>query len=93
MKKIKPDETLLKGNWKLKGTSMVNDEVSQRIEWLTTHQLQKITTDESGWHVLFQDRSDGRYWELTYPESELHGGGAPQLQNISDFDAKKKYKI
>jgi len=28
---------------------------------------------------------------LTYPESEMHGGGAPLLRNLSEIEAKNKY--
>jgi hypothetical protein len=30
---------------------------------------------------------------LTYPESEMHGGGAPLLRNISETEAKTKYGL
>jgi len=93
MMKLKSEETILKGSWKLSGDSMEADSVSERIEWLITEYLIEIGEDESGWNKLYQDPEDNRYWEVTYPESETHGGGAPQLENISTQEAEKKYKI
>ena len=66
---------------------------NKRIETLIKDYLVKITTDETGWDVLYQDPEDNRYWELTYPESELHGGGAPVLRHLSVVEAHDKYNI
>lgn len=91
--KIEPNETILKGSWIFKDGSMTNDSVSQRIENLIAKHLIEIGEDESGWNKLYIDPEDNRYWELTYPESEAHGGGAPQLELLSDQQAKSKYQI
>lgn len=91
--KLKPKETILKGSWKLFGRTIEADSVSERIEWLITEYLIEISEDKSGWNKLYQDPDDNRYWELTYPESEVQGGGAPQLENISIQKAEKKYKV
>ena len=90
--KLKPEETILKGSWKLIGHSMEADSVCERIESLIAEYLIEVSEDESGWNKLYKDPEDNRYWELTYPESEIHGGGAPQLENISIQEAEKKYK-
>ena len=29
----------------------------------------KIGTSEDGWGIVYIDSLDGRYWELTYPDS------------------------
>lgn len=92
--KIKAEETILKGGWKLSGgKSMEADSVSKRIEWLITKYLIEVGEDESGWNKLYQDPEDNRYWELTYLESQTHGGGAPQLENIAPQEAAKKYNM
>jgi hypothetical protein len=93
MMKLKSEETILKGSWKLSGGSMEADAVSERIERLISEYLIEIGEDESGWNKLYQDPEDNRYWELTYPESETHGGGASQLENIPTQEAKRKYNI
>ena len=72
---------------------MTADKVTLRIDDLVRNYLQKIATDESGWETLYQDPSDGRYWELTYPSGESHGGGPPRLTVVSSQEAALKYKI
>lgn len=88
--KITTEETEVRGNWILEG-GVVADEMCRRIEWLKSNWLQRVSTDSSGWEALYKDPYDGRYWELTYPQSELHGGGPPTLRFISDESAKSKY--
>jgi Immunity protein 27 len=88
---LQPLERELKGRWTFNGSSVEADKVSKRIEYLINTYLIKVAEDNSGWGVLFQDPDDGRYWELTYPESEFHGGGAPLLQNLSLDEVRNKY--
>lgn len=90
--KLMPDEIELRASWVL-DTSMKNDEVGERIENLISNYLIEVSEDESGWEKLYQDPEDKRYWELTYPESEAHGGGAPLLRNLLEPEAKKKYQF
>ena len=70
---------------------VVADETCQRINELTTSHLKELGRDSSGWDVLYRDPDDGRLWELTYPQSELQGGGPPQLRCLTTDEAKKKY--
>lgn len=65
----------------------------ERIRHLTDHVLLKIAISpvSGAWETLFKDPADGRLWERTYPESEMHGGGPPSLLLISVEDAVKKY--
>lgn len=93
MKKLQSHEQELVGKWVLVSNKMVADETCQRIEELIDGYLMKLATDESGWDTLYQDPSDGRYWELTYPQSEMHGGGPPALTSVSEDYARQKYKI
>lgn len=91
--KLKPNEIELKGNWKLKGSSIKVDLVCERIEKLISEYLVEIAINENGWNKLFQDPEDKRYWELTYPESEMHGGGPPLLRYLSIQEARSKYPL
>jgi Immunity protein 27 len=93
MMKLKSNETELQGSWDIEGDSIYADEVCVRIENLITNYLTKIIEDESGWNKLYQDPDDKRFWELSYPESDRHGGGAPLLKNLSLNEVKEKYKI
>jgi hypothetical protein len=53
--------------------------VTQRIEALVARYLQPVATDRSGRNQLYRDPGDGRYWEFTYTQSGIHGGGPPKL--------------
>ena len=93
MMSIQPAETILTGRVILQGGSPVADEVSKRIFALTKSHLVKLGSDASGWDVLYRDPNDGRYWELIYPQSELQGGGPPQLRCLTADEAKQKYGV
>ena len=71
MTRIRPDESELVGVSVREG----HDATSARIHALIQEHLQRLGDADGGWSVLFRDPEDGRLWELTYPESELHGGG------------------
>jgi hypothetical protein len=53
--------------------------------------MQKLGNDQSGWDVLYVDPGTGKFWELTYSQSHLHGGGPRQLSEISSSAARVKY--
>jgi len=91
MNEIQQHETRIEGQWLFDGQTMKEDESCHRIRSLINDQLQRVATDQSGWDVLYKDPSDGRFWELIYPQSEMHGGGPPVLQLVSVKDAKVKY--
>ncbi|NCC98721.1 MAG: hypothetical protein EOL95_03325 [Bacteroidia bacterium] len=48
---------------------------------------------DNGWEILYKDNSDNRLWELIYPNSEMHGGGAPMLRTIDKESAISKYGV
>jgi hypothetical protein len=91
--RLQPNESDLKAEWILVEGKVVKDQVTERIDELVKKHLTKVKVDKNGWNSLFQDPSDGRYWELTYPCSEMHGGGPPRLSVISVSDAAEKYKL
>ncbi len=89
---LSPDEADLRGDWIVQeDRSVVGDATEQRINWLTAHKLQEIARDWSGWETLYRDPRDGRLWELTYPQSEMHGGGPRRLHIVSREEAAAKY--
>ena len=77
--KILPNETEIIGKWIKRGADIVGDINCERIEILIKENLKKLGSDESGWSILYQDPNDSRYWEMTFPESQMHGGGPPAL--------------
>lgn len=88
---LEKTETLLKGSWASNGKDVILDETGRRIERLVQHHLVKIADREEGWIRLFQDPRDLRYWELSYPDSESHGGGAPLLTEVSLAEVRQLY--
>jgi hypothetical protein len=74
-----------------KDRSVVADATEQGIEWLTRQKLERIANDWSGWNTLYRDPRDGRLWELTYPQGEMHGGGPRRLHVLSRDEAAAKY--
>lgn len=91
--KLRPTETEVVGRWIFDGGASHADEACHRIELLTTNILQKLADSREcgAWETLYRDPSDGRLWERTYPQGDLHGGGPPRLAVISEADARKKY--
>lgn len=89
--KILSTETQLTGKWLLRDGRAVADETCERINELVRSHFKQLGRDASGWDVLYRDPDDGRLWELTYPQSELHGGGPPQLRCMTLNEAKAKY--
>lgn len=53
--------------------------------------LTKLATDASGWLSLYRYPESGELWELSYPQSEMHGGGPRRLATIGETDAKARY--
>jgi Immunity protein 27 len=92
---IEPTETDLVGNWIPEQGRLVGDGAEGRIGRLIERYLRKIAISpkEGAWEVLYQDPLDGRYWELTYPASEMHGGGPRRLTVIDNNVARTKYGL
>lgn len=91
--RIRPDETELIGRWETVSGTIQNDAVASRIKELTRDYLTKIARSENGWETLYRDPGDLRFWELTYPQSELHGGGPPTLRCLSRQEVERKYGL
>jgi hypothetical protein len=90
---LHPEETELLGEWVAQDNSIHADEVSERIKALIKHCLKEVAVSDNGWEILYKDMADSRYWELSYPNSEFHGGGAPKLAVISLEETKLKYNL
>jgi hypothetical protein len=92
MAELAAEEVDLRGDWIVQGDrSVVGNSTEQRIEWLTARKLERIANDSSGWETLYRDPRDGRLWELTHPQGEMHGGGPHRLRVLSRDEATAKY--
>ncbi len=84
-------ETQLTGAWQEVGGGAEGDRTWARIEALVATVLQRLGCAQGGWSTLYRDPADGRLWERTYPQSQLHGGGPPCLTCIDREQAQAKY--
>lgn len=91
--RLKPEECTLEGKWEVTENDLIADAISKRIGDLIANELTRLAASADGWSVLYQDKHDGRYWELSYPSSELHGGGAPTLTCLGESEAKSQYGV
>lgn len=52
------------------------------IDEMLATKLEEVRTEEGGWVIVFRHRDTHQFWELSYPQSELHGGGPRRLRQI-----------
>jgi hypothetical protein len=90
---LEPRESEVVGRWLVVGDARTADHVDQRIRWLTSSRLASLGSASGGWDWLFRDPRDGRLWELTFPESSLHGSGPRRLSVVSPDVARDKYGV
>jgi hypothetical protein len=88
-----PEEHRLVGGWVERHGRRTLDDVDRRIFWLVTRRLVQRGMAHGGWEQLYQDPRDGRYWELTFPEGSLHGGGPRRLECVAALVARDKYAV
>ena len=95
MKKLESHESELIGEWIHEGGRVRGNDASERIQWLISEVLTLVGVDEKsgGWDKLYRDAADGRCWLLTYPQSEMHGGGPPVLKllRLTDEEVKERF--
>ena len=91
--RIQPGESRICGEWALQDGRRLVDAATRRICELIKHELVEAGRSEDGWTILYPDRNDGRYWELSYPNSDQHGGGPPCLESLSRDVAVAKYQL
>ena len=88
---LAPGESRLDGAWVEHDGRRTLDHVDRRIFWLVTRRLVPRGIAHGGWEQLYQDPRDGRYWELSFPEGSLHGGGPRRLECITADVARERY--
>lgn len=91
MTELSADERELVGGWEESAGRTVADATARRIELLVSSALERVASSADGWDTLFRDPKDGRLWELSYPDSGTHAGGAPRLTALSVEEAAVKY--
>ncbi len=61
---------------------VTEDETCLRIRLAIETDLRQVAKSNDGWETFYQDQGDGRYWALSYPQSQMHGGGPPLLRLV-----------
>ena len=90
---IAPNEKEIIGSWVMVNCQMTEDDASRRIRSLIQTELKYVASTKDGWEKLYRDARDGRYWEITYPNGELQGGGPQASFLINSEKAEEKYNI
>jgi hypothetical protein len=84
---LRPNETSVVGQWLLAEGHVAEDQSCRRIQELVADHLVQVACSLDGWSSLYRDPLDGRLWEHTHPEAELHGGGPPALTLVTQEKA------
>lgn len=54
------------------------------IDDMLATKLEKVSSNASGWLVVYRHRETSQFWELSYPQSEMHGGGPRRLRLMGE---------
>ena len=73
----------LRDIWHLEDGKVAARGDAAAIDEMLATKLEEVRTDEGGWVVIFRHRDTNQLWELSYPQSELHGGGPRRLRRIN----------
>lgn len=57
------------------------------------HNLVQVVVDDVNWKVLYRNPATGEYWKEFFPSSEMHGGGPPVFEKISEQEAKREFRV
>lgn len=67
----------------LKGSTVVAAGDAARTDAMLRNELVKVRDEDGGWTNLYRHKTTGTFWQLTYPNSQMHGGGPRQLVELS----------
>ncbi len=82
-------KTVIEGKWFFGGKQVVADESCKQIDSMITAST-FVASRDGGWARLYR-AADGQFWELTYPQGEMHGGGPPRLESFSSDEVRANY--
>jgi len=64
---------------------------AQSIDDLLKNKLVEVRRGD--WAILYRHKETGEFWELTYPQGEMHGGGPRRLRIVSDPNDWRPYQL
>ncbi|MBL4788999.1 MAG: hypothetical protein JKY60_08080 [Kordiimonadaceae bacterium] len=70
------------GTWVIENGQVRGDEACDKIKSMLDSELEEIAAKDGGWTKLYRDK-ENMFWEFSYPQSYMHGGGPPQLERLS----------
>lgn len=73
----------LADHWVVRGSKVSAEGDAAKIDALLSADLIKLSTADGGWRTLYRHRRTGGLWELSYPQSEMHGGGPRRLRQLA----------
>jgi Immunity protein 27 len=79
------------GAWTAQGGRRVANQECEIISHLVKYHFLKVGEREEGWTVLYRDPTNDTFWERTYPQGEMHGGGPPTLTQLSEGEVRLHY--
>ncbi len=77
----------------MKDDKIVENSNCALIKEKLTNALIQVAISTDGWTTLYKEKNSDVYWELTYPQSEMHGGGPAQLESFNYDKIKNKYNL
>jgi hypothetical protein len=83
-------KAVIAGRWVYDGKQVVGNKACEQIDSLLPT-LTLLGSRDGGWTRLYRSADRMVFWELTYPESHLHGGGAPRLESYSQDEVRANY--
>ena len=63
------------------------------IEDFVSTKCKKVAVSKSGWDSLYIEKENGCYWNKSYPDGALHGGGQPVLSKIDKTVVKEQFDV
>ncbi len=79
-----PAPTELNDGWSFRNGQRVVESDTALIDSMLANELDVVRTAEEGWTIIYRHRQTGQLWELSYPRSEMHGGGPRRLRSLKD---------
>jgi len=56
-------------------------------------ELIEIAIDDVNWKILYKNPTTGEYWKEFFPHAEMHGGGPPTFEQITEDEARREFKF